>query len=150
MDLKSVMNESKEWDTIARALFLNRQRDREVTDIRQFFNRSVKPHYSNIAFEDVLKLFRRLDKEGAGLFLEARGTKPARFKWDYSVKALGRSIESSEPIHHKRYTSPPRRPDIHARVYLREGVDVTISLPGDFTLLDAKKVANFILTLPVS
>lgn len=67
----------------------NRQRNSEVTDIEQMRKLIEVKHGENLDSGKWLEAFKRLEDLGMGSLILGRRGKPNRFRWNYSLKAIG-------------------------------------------------------------
>lgn len=172
--LKENTNDNAAASAIFRS-FLNRKRDRENTDLRQYHVRLQEAGVV-VSFDDVIKVFKELDRAGAGSLILGRGGNHHRFKWDYSLRSLGKAIESpdkntpvrliSSRVHRVRQrpiiTKPTKTPTIPkatpvatsipvstlVAVYpLRGNFRIRLTLPGDLSRSEATALGEFIASL---
>jgi hypothetical protein len=165
--LKIIANNSPESKLIFEAL-KNRDRTRKITDLRQFQYKLVDEG-SNITKEDIMQTFQELEQAGVGIIVIGRRGKPTRFKWNYSIKKIGKLGLNSKSITsgsvHKlkqkdvnlaefktkltqelkdAVSSKKMTAYMITEIPLREGFSAKIEIPFDLTIEEAKKIAETI------
>lgn len=84
--IKKIATETNTAKVVFNALS-ERQRNRQVTDLRRFKMRLLAN--GNVVKEsEYNSLFQKLEAEGVGTFVKESG-KPPRFKWNMSLKEVG-------------------------------------------------------------
>jgi hypothetical protein len=105
---------------------------------------------------EVIDLFKRLADLQLGTFVNGRRGAQSRFKWAVRLTDVGKAyageideIESvdEEDLEEEIYSLGDDE-TIEHEYTLRPDVKVTLSLPGDLTRREAKRLADFINTLP--
>lgn len=105
---------------------------------------------------EVIDLFKRLGDLDLGTFVHGRRGGQTRFKWAVRLTDVGKAyageIDEIEPVdeddlEEEIYSSTGD--DIIDHEYtLRPDVRITLSLPADLTRREAKRLADFVQTLP--
>lgn len=164
--LKKITEEDKAANVVFKS-FLDRKRDRRTTDLRQYHGRLAKAGVT-LNMHEVVGVFKKLEDAGAGSLILSRGGKPLRFRWDYSLKSIGKVATGTQGNNvirlvtgvkgrRKRVDVQPKAPTpitekvpskIVAIFSLRNGQKIQLTLPGDFNKEDAEKLADFIKDLP--
>jgi hypothetical protein len=88
------LNQSEEMELISLEL-KERKRNREITDIDQMRNAMVRKGYK-IDPVKFLKVFKDYETAGFGSLIIGRNGRQHRFKWNYSLKAIGESALSGK------------------------------------------------------
>jgi len=105
---------------------------------------------------EVIDLFKRLAELDLGTFVHGRRGGHSRFKWAVRLTDVGKAyageidaIESvgEEDLEEEIYSLSDDE-TIEHEYTLRPDVKITLSLPSDLTQREAKRLADFINTLP--
>lgn len=75
----------------------DRERNAAITDINQMKNILIRKG-EKIDSDKYYKAWKRLEDIGAGSLILGRNEKPTRFKWNYSLKAIGHAAISGKDI----------------------------------------------------
>jgi hypothetical protein len=170
--LRKIAHESDESEAIFECL-KNRDRTRKVTDLRQLQYKLLDDG-AKLTKEGVMRVFQQLQDEGIGSLIIGRKGNPTRFKWNYSIKKIGKIGLSRKKVKTQEYQNDSNssvtdiRQQInqvipsHVRqatkdnkikaymitdIQLRNDVVAKLELPIDITKSEAKKIHDFILTL---
>jgi hypothetical protein len=87
--LKSIAHENQNSEVIFKYL-RERQRTRPVMDLRQVLYKICNETGDLLKMEDVMHTFRRLQDIGVGSIIIGRGSRPNRFKWNYSIQQISK------------------------------------------------------------
>ncbi len=75
----------------------DRERNAAITDINQMKNILVR-NGEKIELDDYYKAWKKLEDLGVGSIIQGRNGKSTRFKWNYSLKAIGQAAMSGKDI----------------------------------------------------
>lgn len=107
----------------------------------------------------IVAYFKTLDDLGVGVFIPGRKGHPSRFQWNYSSQCIGK-IAAGENLELEPVSSDAddgsREPEIRNRMsgmvehnfQVRPQVRVSFTLPVDLNEKEARRLAEFIRTLP--
>lgn len=87
--LKAIAHENDNAEVIFKYL-RERQRTRPVMDLRQVLYKICNESGDLLKMEDVMHTFRRLQDIGVGSIIIGRGSRPNRFKWNYSIQQISK------------------------------------------------------------
>ncbi len=100
----------------------------------------------------VIDVFRRLEQLDLGKFVVGRRGQPSRIEWRYRLQDVGQAatgelteIEEADRLEEEE--GGPARMTRHS-FQLRPEAAIALELPSDLTQLEAKRLAEFIKTLP--
>jgi hypothetical protein len=106
----------------------------------------------------VISAMKELTQLGFGQFVVGRHKKPSRMVWKVRLGDLGRyaqgeTVEFDEPeitpkLSHESETAEHGAQDIVHFYQLRPDRKLSLSLPSDLTPREARRLADFILSLP--
>lgn len=105
---------------------------------------------------EVIELFKRLAEHDLGTFVNGRRGGQSRFKWGARLTDVGQAYAGEieeieqvgeEDLEEEMYSFADDETLDHEYT-LRPGVKITLSLPADLTRYEAKRLADFINTLP--
>ncbi len=135
---------------------------------REFFNAmSQKVRFSNettaekaenctsLSYSDVLALFKRLDKIGAGDYLVGRRGAATRIVWKHSLKEMveiarargEKSARMGSGEKKGRSDASKLQPVDHSFI-LRENFKVALRLPVDLNASESERLSAWVKTLP--
>lgn len=105
---------------------------------------------------EVIDLFKRLAALDLGTFVHGRRGGYSRFKWSVRLTDVGKAyageIDEIEPVDkddlEEEIYSTSSEEFIDHEYVLRPDVKVELTLPGDLTRREAKRLADFINSLP--
>lgn len=104
---------------------------------------------------EIVGILRDLARAGAGQFVVGRKGHLSRFVWTGSSTEIGTSAQggasrrNSEPGPLTASSLPQRvKGFVEHPFLLRPGVGVSLGLPSDLTLTEARRIADFVLSLP--
>ena len=97
----------------------------------------------DISRRGIVYLFKKLQEYGAGELIVGRKGHPSRFKW--TVDSIGiHPIQDDIPVPKAQNQST-----LLAHTYpLRPGLVTTFELPSDITTIEARRLSQFIQSLP--
>lgn len=103
--LKSIADRN---DTSQLVLFAlaDRKRFRTVTDIGHMKNLLIRSG-EKIVHEDYMKTWKELESLGIGSIVYGRHGQSNRFKWNYSLSAVGKAAISGHDLEAKKLTQSP-------------------------------------------
>lgn len=128
--------------------FAYRERDRSITDVRQFYNSVMekaefyKDHETQkLSLENFVDYFQKLQSEGVGRLVEGRHGKPTRFYWKYKASTLMDKLSGGK-VELKEYQAPtlprvikPEPPKAPAPIIVKqENTVIVIPVRSDFIL----------------
>lgn len=150
--LREIANGSKAGSAIFKA-FLNRERDRRTTDLRQFHARLE----DRISMDELLLVFKHLEDARVGSLILGRRGIPPKFKWEYSLRSIGEAVTSPKEatiLSLKDKRKPEKNIPIVkndkpfvAVYHLRENFKLKLALPPDFNKKDAMNLSSFFYEL---
>lgn len=139
----------------ARALldeFAGRKNSLTTTSVDRLV-RIFKDRDEPLARGDVIDVFKSLEEIGSGKFRIGRRGKRSRFEWRDDMISVGQAASGEqERIDARPPDAPEEEPDdgLVSRPYLlRSDMTVTLDLPVDLTEREARRLADFVLTLPL-
>lgn len=103
---------------------------------------------------EIVSILRDLEEAGAGQFIVGRKGHPSRFVWQGSSTEIGNIARNSAPTRtgQQEPLAKPSVEEVSAFVkhpfLLRPGTSIYLELPGDLTVVEARRVADFVLSLP--
>lgn len=130
----------------------NRQRDRGMVDLRRLRIRISHKGFK-VVTQDYARLFKQLEKAGAGKMIMSKMGNPQRFEFFYSMKevvtkdltALTEPIPY-QPKGHVAYTNTTPTGKLVAAFPIR-GNPMSFELPIDLSRSEAESLADFIRRL---
>ena len=100
-----------------------------------------------------IQLFRELERQDYGRFVEGRKGRKSRFLWSSSSIEVGKAAKgenvSITPVASGQAEEDDAAEMIAHKFYLRDGLFVTFNLPADFTEKEAERLGGFLRSLPV-
>ena len=128
--------------------FANRTNNQRLTKVDQVINR-LSP--SGVPRWEVIALFRKLEEEGHGKFIEGRRGHPSRFEWTSNPIDVGKAAQGGNAEISPVSTSPsPENGPDEVRKYhfpLRSNVDAVFELPTNLTQREADRLSAFLKSL---
>lgn len=150
-----------------------RGRNRGDTDIQRYrlllLRKGVK-----VVEADYLAAWKKLEEIGAGSIIYGRKNKSNRFKWNYSLRAVGLAAHPATKVEKekrnrkkkevkakrgrpKKAVEVDQKPSVEKHTYstvlyipLRKDKAIQISVPNDFTQEEARTISNALLHLAKS
>ncbi len=95
--LQAEAEKSHEFKTLAH-YGAQRDRNREVTDVEQMRKGLIEKHQEELDADKWLEAFHTLEDLGMGSLIHGRNGTPTRFRWNYSLKAIGAAALSGEAL----------------------------------------------------
>lgn len=90
--------------------------------------------------DQVIRLFKKLEKTGYGQYVVGRRGQPTRLEWNEQANERD---ENSGLLQNTAMA-----PLIDHKFFLRPTFEVSLQLPIDLTLEEAERLSNFVKTLP--
>lgn len=141
-----------ESDPIARVMldhFAGRRNFRSETTVEQLMAALSREGVS-ISRPKAVELLKFLAEAGCGDFLVGRGSKQTRIEWGISLVEVGQIVSGRSAGEVSGTTHLDGRNDqsIDHQFALRPNFATNLTLPSDLTAREAKRLADFVLTLP--
>jgi len=111
----------------------------DVTDVDTVRNK-LELKGRSVERSEVIELFKEVDRNGLGRYVIGRRGRPTRLEWARTVLEGHRAMQESP--------SEDAAETIRHRYVLRPDFDVEFDLPSDLTKVEAKRLSEFITTLP--
>ena len=109
---------------------------------------------AEVSRQDIVGLFKALERRGCGHFVIGRKGRPSRFLWKVDLVSVGKvaagEAEAFEPLIEVDPGMAQREEDefiIHPYM-LRPDLRIELALPRDLTPVEASRIADFVRTLP--
>jgi len=152
------LREYYQADQLARLIldyFARRERNSRVTKLDRLQNLLDGEH--EFSRGDLVAFFRRLQEIGCGTFVPGRHGHPSRFEWTADLITVGQ-VASGES---DRVSDDVSGGDDEANggddvdfldhpFNLRPNLRVHVKLPGDLSVKEAERLADFVKSLPFS
>jgi hypothetical protein len=139
--LKAEAEKSHEFKTLA-YYGAHRQRNSEVTDIEQMRKILVDKHNEKLHPERWLEAFKKLEDMGMGALIFGRRGSPNRFRWNYSLKAIGAATMNGMSLTAHRIVPRKRGSTIRNDYFSAQPSNVTVKhVDEEDMLISTKKVA---------
>jgi len=140
-----------ETDASARAIFnwlAGRRKGAKETAVR------VAAERAKLSYAEVVRVFREFDRLGVGAFIAGRKGWETRIAWSYDVVSIGRvAIGETDQAELVSDDDPATEDDatgLESHDFrLRPDLIITILLPSDFSLSEAKRLGTWLSALPM-
>lgn len=160
--IKSIASETPTAANVFNNL-AGRKRHRQETDIGRYRMALIREGVK-IADGDYMNVWKKLQEAGAGTLIIGRHGNPDRFKWNYSVKDVGKLATDGgidlAPAEEKTEEKKPQRRRAKEKeevkrekvlyVPIRGDKGIQIELPGDFSEEEAELLSNALKTIAKS
>lgn len=135
-----------------------RKRNRQMTDLRQFFRKMKIDDNETIKDSDAMKFFQELDQLGVGSLI-LRKKMPPRFKWGWSLKDVVKAIhhrglkprEKGQPLPSKESNVHqfPKQNNGETKIVVKlsDKEPIVINLPSGLTRGDFQDIGDMIKEL---
>ena len=129
-----------------------RERNQRVTKLKVVLRR-LRSDGTNIRKSDLIGAFRELEKLDCGRYIEGRHGHDSRFDWEITKSLVASKAaqggEADPELETDEIEETYDYDVLDYSFYLREDFQLTITLPVDLSDSEAKRLANFVETLPL-
>lgn len=145
--------------SIAFRIFKEREKDSKETKLERLED-LIRSEGGNPSRVDIVSLLKGLQEANCGRFIVGRRGSPSRFEWSVSLRSVGLAATSgSDEVNQMDEDADERDGDdefaddcdetsITHTFVLRPEYRVKLTLPVDMTSREAKRLSDFLRTLP--
>ncbi len=150
---------SNKASSIAFRIFKERDKDSKETKLERLED-LIRSEGGNPSRVDIVSLLKGLQEANCGRFIVGRRGSPSRFEWSVSLRSVGLAATSgSDEVNEMDEDADERDGDdeladdsdessITHTFVLRPEYRVKLTLPVDMTSREAKRLSDFLRTLP--
>lgn len=150
---------SNKTSSIAFEIFKEREKDSKETKLERLED-LIRSEGGNPSRVDIVSLLKGLQEADCGRFVVGRRGSPSRFEWSVSLRSVGLAATSGceavnqieddadEQDGDDAFADDSEGPSITHTFVLRPEYRVKLTLPVDMTPREAKRLADFLRTLP--
>jgi hypothetical protein len=130
----------------------DRERDRAETTVERT-QAILRDGGRDTSRGEIVELFQKLEQLACGKFIVGRWNKHSRFAWSVSIVSVGKAAAGEQqavsPIQESEPESQDEAETLEHSYHLRPELCIEIKLPVDLTEQEARRLADFIRTLPL-